>query len=232
MPILKPRYWIPRARLSIAMSSYPIYTPPHRAAEFTLSEKEASENFSHFIETSDERVNFLTEWLKSYFGVYLDYSKSGILSMQYWINMCGGSLIGGNRGIWSSYINYAPRWVDDFRSCNIIYDIGTYIGNYLIVKRPFLKWEMIKGTSFESFDRDFEYYNKPGLVGSYYPVGDPLSCALHVCHNLSNNIYIGDSMHRSDNYLKRFIQSALHISSYTPENVPETVGDISNEPLE
>lgn len=232
MQILKPRYWVPHTRLSIAVPRYPIYTPPHPAAERTLSEPEAKENFSYFIETAEYRVQYLSNWLKYYFGIYLDYSKYGLLSMQDWMNMHGGPLVARNEKILDGYINYDPKWEGDLRSCNIIYDIGTYIGQYLIKKRQFLKWEMLKSTSFESFDRDFEYYNKPTLGGSYYPIGDPLSCALDICRNLANNMYIGDSMYVSDSYLKRFIQTSLHFASYTPENVPETVGDISNGPLE
>ena len=232
MKILKPRYWIPRARLSIATSSYPVYVSPHRAAECALSEQMAQENFSHFVETSHDRVAALIEWLRLNFGVLADYSPSGLLSIQKWLNLYGGLLVYNTKEMMSSYLRYDPKWEREFIGCNIIYDIGTFIGNYLILKRPFLKWEMLKNTSFESFDKNCEYYNKPYLFGSYYPVGDPLMCSFDFCQNLKNNMYIGDSTYVGGDDIKLFIQNALYLASFTPENVPEIFGDVSNGPLE
>ena len=61
---------------------------------------------------------------------------NGLLALNTWINAHGGGLIGDHPNTATIFATYHPAWVDEYASYNVMVDVGIFIGEYLIAKRP------------------------------------------------------------------------------------------------
>ncbi|MFG1299303.1 hypothetical protein V5F49_05855 [Xanthobacter sp. V3C-3] len=164
MRILKPRYWYPYMRMSRALVDYPIYAPPHLKCESDLTDDEAQENCDYFMRVKDERLEIFLEWMWRNFRIRLSFKPESIDMFDRWAKFYNGSIVlDGQRMIWRSYNDYDPAWTGRFIGCNLFLDAGIYLGEYLIYKRPTIRWGMDKGY-FSKFDVDeIEEYDESSV---------------------------------------------------------------------
>src|SRR5580704_1000655 len=128
-----------------AIANYPLYDVPNKQEERTLDEPRVQENFDYFVRVRLDRLAFFQKWLRERFGVNATLDGNGLLALNAWVNAYGGGLIGDEPGVMTIFETYQPAWVGEYAGYNVMVDVGIFIGEYLIAKRPQLCWEIYRG---------------------------------------------------------------------------------------
>jgi hypothetical protein len=142
--MLLPYLWLRKRWLRRAMRNYPLYDPPHKIEERLLSKTQATENFDYFMQVRHQRVTYLQDWLRRNFWVVVTPDTTGVKALSRWANMYAGLLLDKRTTKVSppSYFTYEPSWTGDNAGCNVLFDTGTMIGEYLIANCPRLRWDV------------------------------------------------------------------------------------------
>ena len=143
--MLYPRLWLKHWRTRRALVGYPLYDAPHKQAEHTLKEVQFQENYDYFMNNRLKRLAFFQAWLKRHFRVDASINGDGLRAANAWVNDYGGALIGDEPDTMTIFASYMPRWEGQYVGYNVLYDIAIFIGEYLIFKRPKLRWELYRG---------------------------------------------------------------------------------------
>jgi hypothetical protein len=161
----------PLVPLEPLLAEYPLYDPPHKVEERVLPKEQAQENFDYFLRVRQERVAFLTTWLRAHFGVTLTPDQQGVAAMNKWMVQYGGLLL-PNETVSNSYFSYDPPWTGEGAGCNVLFDLATTFGEFLIANCPNLHWEMgpipdgFTKREFASYKTDFgSGFQRPVLTG-------------------------------------------------------------------
>jgi hypothetical protein len=149
MAVTYPRLWLKHWRARQALTNYPLYDVPHKAAERTLPEEQARENFDYFMRVKLDRLVFFQSWLRNNFRVNASLDAGGAQSVDRWVDDYGGGLIGDEWGRSSIFDSYQPTWIRRYAGCNVMVDLGIFMGEFMILKRPKLYWEMYQGHQIE-----------------------------------------------------------------------------------
>jgi hypothetical protein len=154
-----------RRRMSQALIDYPAYEPLHRQGPNCprhLPDQEAREfaargreNFSHFIEHRKERLVALKAFLAK-FGVAMDLEEKGLVAVSAWLPGNCSALVAdlGKDETMQIFFRYLVPWEGDFRGLNVIFDLGIFFGECVIIRNPLLHW-----------------INRPGVSDGGYAVG-------------------------------------------------------------
>jgi hypothetical protein len=176
--MLLPQIWLRRSRLRRALRDYPLYDPPHKVEERLLSKEKAAENFDYFMRVRHQRLVYFRNWLHRYFGVALMPDKAGVKALNRWGNKYAGLLLtaGPNGGPSDSYFTYDPPWTEENAGCNVVFDMGIALGEFVIVNCPKLHWALDPLSSVLPRQAKFlkrdqgSSYQRPRLTGSDNPV--------------------------------------------------------------
>lgn len=164
--MIHPRYWIKHAVARRALRDYPLYDVPHKRMERTMTEAEAQENFDYFMNVRVSRLAYFTDWLRRGFSVKATLDGDGITAVSDWADGYAGGLIKNDSyildNVWASY---APVWRETYAGFNVMTDIGIFLGEYLIAKRPRLAWEIYRGHEFEPATFEGASFMKPCIGG-------------------------------------------------------------------
>jgi hypothetical protein len=175
--VLLPHMAARKLWLKHALRGYPLYDPPHKVEERLLSDELAADNFAYFMHVRLHRMACFQDWLRRYFLVTLTPDAKGVRALSRWGNKYAGLLLnaGPTGRPTDSYFTYEPSWIGDDAGCNVVFDMGITLGEFLIVNCPKLHWDlestsatlprtakMLKGSPGMSFQR-------PALTGSDNP---------------------------------------------------------------
>jgi hypothetical protein len=163
--VIHPRFWFKHMRARRAVRGYPLYDVPHEQAEGTLPENQVQENFDYFMKVRLERLAFFRKWLLDNFGVNASLDGDGVRAVSRWVDDYGGGVIGDDTGAMTIFATYQPRWVGDYAGYNVMIDLGIFLGEYLISKRPRLHWEIYRGHAVEPATFKSIGYRRPHLGG-------------------------------------------------------------------
>ena len=142
--LMLPQAWVRQRWLRRALRAYPLYDPPHKVEEYLLSRGEAQENFDYFMRTREQRLDFFLVWLRRYFRVTIAFDAKGVRALNRWGNKYAGLLQqkdaeGDPDG---SFFDYSPPWTEDNAGCNVLFDMGTTLGEIVIANLPKLHWAL------------------------------------------------------------------------------------------
>lgn len=231
--MIYPRFWLKHSRVKRALKSYPLYDVPHKQSEQTLSEGEARENSDYFMRMRLERLAFFRNWLRANFGVVATLDGDGIRAMSRWVDDYGGGLIGDETYTMTIFAEYQPRWEGVYAGYNVMIDIGIFLGEYLISKRPRLHWDIYRGHVEEPATFRSVGYMRPHLGGMPRKWAcDVLTTGYAVVATSRNQSVIGhDHYYDEKDALVGEAKSALHDSRQPDGYEPIIAGDSKNEPL-
>lgn len=228
-----PRFWLKHARVKGVLKAYPIYDVPYRQSEQTLSEGEARENSDYFMRVRLDRLAFFRKWLRANFGVVATLDGDGIRAMSRWVDDYGGGLIGDETYTMTIFAEYQPRWEGVYAGYNVMIDIGIFLGEYLISKRPRLHWDIYRGHVEEPATFRSVGYMRPHLGGM--PRGgacDVLTSGYGVVATSRNRCVIGRNHYYDEkDVLVRVAKEQLYYSRLPDGNEPIIIRDSKNEPL-
>ena len=229
---IHPRYWLRHASVRRAIRNYPYYDVPHKQKEITLGEQMAQENFSYFMGERVTRLSYFTGWLRTNFRIDAALTGDGLRKVSQWVDDYGGALIGDEADRLSIYQCYQPRWEGPYVGYNVMMDIGVFLGEYLVSKRPKLGWEIYRGNDNIPTNRLEVEYLKPCLGGiPLFPIF-PLNTAFGVVANSHQRALIQSNYdHTLPDALIIGAKSALYMSRMMADPNTVVIGDSSNECL-
>jgi hypothetical protein len=135
--------WLRKRRLERALREYPLYDPPHKVEERLLSREKAAENFDYFMRVRLQRVAYFRQWLRRHFGVVVTLDERGVRALNRWAVDYAGLLlvkdVNGNPTM--SYFTYDPPWTGESAGHNVIFDMGTMLGEAIVANCPKLRWD-------------------------------------------------------------------------------------------
>jgi len=230
--MIRPRYWIKHFIARRASRGYPLYDVPHKQSERTMTEAEAQENFHYFMSVRLHRLAYFLEWLRENFAVNATLNGEGLTAVSNWADEYGGGLIQyeGHVAL-EIWANYRPIWDAAYAGLNVMIDIGIFQGEYLMVKRPKLHWEIYRGQEVEPATYGSIQFMKPCLGGfPRFWNGFPLRAGAGAIINGRGLATVGDHMARNGSLVLDAKQN-LHLSNFLDGNDPLVVGDYRNEQL-
>jgi hypothetical protein len=192
--LLLPHMWLRKRWLRRALRDYPLYDPPHKVEERLLSKVQATENFEYFMRVRHQRMAYLHAWLRRCFWVALTPDIKGVKALSRWGNKYAGLLLEAKPtgGPTNTYFTYDPPWAGNNAGCNVLFDMGITLGEFLIANCPKLYWDidptssilprtakMLKRESGMSFQR-------PEVTGSDNPAWSWPS--LHYVHTFAHQM--------------------------------------------
>jgi hypothetical protein len=131
------------------------------------------------------------------------------------------------------YSTYQPQWTGALAGYNVTIDLGIFLGEYLIAKRPRLFWDIYRGHAIEPATYDSDGYLRPHLSGM--PRGwacDVLRLSLGaVAHSRQNSKIGRDRMFIEKDVLIRVARGELYASRLPDGDSPIIFGDSKNEPI-
>lgn len=172
---LLPHMWLRKRWLTYALRNYPPYDPPHKVEERVLPKEKALENFEYFMSVRQARVAFFQKWLWRYFRTGVRANERGIRALNRWARRYSGLVFVGSRERQISYFTYDPPWYGVYAGCNVVFDIGITLGEFIIANCPKLRWAMdptsalLPNTARESKRSFGTGYQRPELTGFDHP---------------------------------------------------------------
>lgn len=231
-PIVNPRFWLRHWRVRRALRTYPLYDVPHKQEEETLDESGVQDNFNYFMRVRHERLAFFQNWLRTGFGVHASLNGDGLVALNKWVNAYGGGLIGDEFKRMTIFATYAPAWVGAYAGYNVMIDIGIFVGEYLIAKRPRLHWDIFRGYPGRGGKLTGLYLNRPHLVG--FPResrADPLATGYGVVAGSRKRSYLGPRSLSDPEAIINHCKCSLYEANLPEGEGRYTFGDYSNEPI-
>ena len=191
------------------------------------------ENFAYFVRVRLDRLAFFQNWLRDWFAVKATLNGDGLLALNEWVNAYGGRLIGDYPNEATIFASYQPAWVGEYAGYNVMVDIGIFVGEYLIAKRPQLHWEVYRGHTNEDGELTGPNLERPQLGG--FPRGwgdDVLGMGYGVVADSRTRSHVGHDplVSDRDGMIKR-CKTKLHLANVPDSGGPFIFGDYSNEPI-
>ena len=165
--MIYPSLWLAHARARSALNGYPLYDVPHKRAERTLSMEQAQENYAYFLSCKASRLTFFQAWLRRNFRVVLSIDGAGLLALNAWVKHYGGGLIDDDPFQATTFDSYSPIWTREYAGYNVMIDIGIFLGEYLISKRPHLRWQFHLGYALApAASKEMTSHHRP-IIGGF-----------------------------------------------------------------
>jgi|SRR5882762_1815560 len=132
------------ARIKEATASYPFYDRPHKQKPTLLYE--AQENFDYFMRVRLDRLAFFQHWLMTHFDVNTSFDSDGASAVCRWVDRYGDALLGDRDRDQFSFPYYSMSWIKDNPGYSVIFDLGIFVGEFVIEKRPWCRWALVQET--------------------------------------------------------------------------------------
>lgn len=231
--MIYPRLFLKHWKVRRAIVDYPLYEVPNKQAEETLDEARVQENFAYFMRVRLDRLAYFQKWLREWFRVRASLDGNGLLAVNAWINAYGGGLIGDRFGSATVFATYQPTWAGEYIGYNVMVDIGIFLGEYLIAKRPKLHWDIYRGHPDEDGKLTGLNLKRPQLGG--FPRQwrkDVLGLGYGSVAGARLDSHIGQFRRFNDpDGLIKHCKTSLHLANVPDDDRPFLFGDYSNEPI-
>jgi hypothetical protein len=233
MKVTYPRLWLKHWRVRQALVNYPLYDVPHKTRERDLPEAQVRENFAYFMRVRHKRLADFQSWLHGNFRYDASLDAAGAEQLSRWIDEYGGGVIDDEPGSMSIFESYSPTWVDRYAGYNTMIDLGIFMGEFIILKRPKLFWEIYQGHEIEPATFESAGYQRPIIGG--LPRGwkkDVLTLGYGSIANSHEASKIG---HNRISYgptrIIPHLKSTLYAARLPDGTDPLVIGDSRNEQL-
>jgi hypothetical protein len=174
---LKPKNWYAAWRVRSAMDGYPVYVPPNPHNEIELPASKAKENFDYFLQQRLPRLQYFRDFMQKV-GVDANTSDNGLTAVSDWFARYGGLLLHfqpRDTSTLRAFMNYVPPWMGEHIGINVVWDLGTYIGECVIARRPRAHWDLNTGNP-DPVSLEALGYQRPCVSGlDWPPYRDPIT---------------------------------------------------------
>ena len=128
-----------------------------------LAKREIRANFDYFLEQKAKRLEHLAKYMAR-FSIALRLERDALPALDGWLYRYGGHLIPGGGEAVSALADYEPAWDGAFRGLNIVNDISTFAGDYVVSRNPNVRWDVWYGDG-SKYDYEEKGFGQPCLFG-------------------------------------------------------------------
>jgi hypothetical protein len=200
-----------RDKVLAALANYPVYAPPIPRRIYKKSD--AYKNFQYFLATRQERQAALGRFFDA-FGLSLRFEPQALYDVSAWVHRYGIHLVNVDASVDVNICarDYKPKWTGELKVINVMYDIGTYFGEYICHNNENAKWVLDVPEAREFKDALGAFM--PAVDGLHKLVKRPLDIhviTIHACEiSMSVKIQgpVSGSTYSKDDGLARFIEYA------------------------
>lgn len=196
-----------RRRLHAALADdYPVYAPPHRQgpnyargtqdvndsafrSSFADFSARAGEMFDYFLSHRDERISCLSAFLKKW-DVQVDTDDDGLSAVSRWCPINCGALVADlkERSTRQEFLNMSTPWTGKNHGFNVIFDLGIFIGEYIIARNPRMEWKYRLAMSRDGYT-SLSGYELEGIGDIEKTILlDPMVCMYRICLQAENDL--------------------------------------------
>jgi len=93
-----------------------------------------------------DRLAFFQNWLLTHFAVNATFDSAGASAVGRWVDRYGDVLLGGQDRDRFEFPYHSKAWTKDNPGYSVIFDLGIFIGEFVIEKRPWCRWELTQET--------------------------------------------------------------------------------------
>ncbi len=155
-----PKPLVERRRcMSELLAEYPVYEPPYRQGRdfprrtrnqdedeyFRLGREFAArgeENFAYFLAQREVRLAALGGFLRK-FDVTMGLDDAGLQAVSAWCPGNYGALVARHHEDATRHAFFElAAWTGRLRGLNVIFDLGIFLGECAIARRPKLRWKI------------------------------------------------------------------------------------------
>lgn len=174
---VRPTLWHRAWKVNSALQDYPIYDPPHLRNEIELPLGEARDNFRYFLDTCAFRLEALSNFLTR-FGICATTTDIGLAEVSSWFDRYAGLLLAfrpRTGTTFRAFVDRQPPWTGEHIGINVVWDLGIYVGECIIARRPSAYWDLDTGGP-DPLSREAVGYQRPCVAGLYWPTEcDPIT---------------------------------------------------------
>jgi hypothetical protein len=127
------------SRVKRASASYPLYDPPHKKPK---RRPQAEDNFDYFMRVRLGRLAFFQQWLRTNFDLTSSLDRDGVIAISQWADRYGCGLFGDEFDDPLFFRAYGRDWTGSYTGYNVIFDLGIFVGEFVIGKRPPTCWAL------------------------------------------------------------------------------------------
>lgn len=161
--MLHPKSWLDSWQLKKVVSDYPVYSPPYPRNHSSLTLRQAQENFSFFTDQKERRLRRFATFLAE-FETAATLDNTGVQQVGRWVHRYGAHLITSDRRECPrTYYSFNPPWIGPYQGLNVVWDLATYAGDWIIAKNPFCAWELDLGDE-DRISRSLPGYLRPCVM--------------------------------------------------------------------
>jgi hypothetical protein len=131
-------------RIKEAMVDYSFYDRPHKRKPKVLHE--AQENLEYFMRVRLERLALFRSWLHTHFDVDASFDSDGAFKTSRWLDRYAEGLLSSNDRDQQSFPHYSKWWTEKDPTYSVLFDLGIFVGEFVIEKRPWCRWELVQET--------------------------------------------------------------------------------------
>jgi hypothetical protein len=195
LSMLKPKVWFDALKLRGALKKYPVYSPPNMRNEIELPIGMAKENFNYFQTNLASRQTSFRTFMKT-FAIDATTDDRGLVAVSEWFNRYGGLLLyykPRSATTLRAFVNYDPPWIGRHIGINVVWDLGTYIGNCIIARRASAHWDLNTGDP-DPMSCSALGFHRPQVAGLYWPTEcDPVTKVFLDSQLLRHHVRLGPS---------------------------------------
>jgi hypothetical protein len=145
--------------------------------EIELPLSVAKENFRYFKQNIGYRMEAFRGFMKT-FSIDAKTDDRGLAAVSTWFGHSGGLLLyykPRDTTTLHAFVSYDPPWIGRHIGINILWDIGTYVGECIIARRQSAHWDINTGGP-DPLSREGLGFHRPHIEGLYWPVAcDPIT---------------------------------------------------------
>jgi hypothetical protein len=146
--------------LTKALINYPAFSPPNTLEWPRDSFQNADENYLYFIHQKDQRLADFISWLLL-FEVVAPLTEEGLTSLDQWFDEYGPHLVSRSElSDKNALSDFTPTWVGPLAHLNVLWDLGTFVGEFICKRNPKAKWCLNTG-DYESAKSEEQNYLRP-----------------------------------------------------------------------
>jgi hypothetical protein len=159
------------SRVKNAIANYPFYDRPHKQKPKLL--RQAQDNFDYFMRVRLHRLEFFQGWLQTHFDVNPSFNGDGASAVSRWLDRYGEALLSDDDRDQYSFPYYSKSWTKENPTYSVIFDLGIFVGEFVIEKRPWCHWALMQETPDKPSIKKSLAKLKPALF--FQPKGDPMA---------------------------------------------------------
>lgn len=191
--MLRPHAWFDALRIQQVIKNYPVYSPPITQNEIDLPLIKAKENFAFFKQNIAFRMEVFRALLKR-FSISATTNDQDLAAVSEWFDRYGGLLRYyrlRDTSTLNAFVHYDPRWIGRYIGINVIWDIGIYVGECIIARRRYARWDINTGDP-DPLSCKALGFHRPHIEGlSWPPSCDPITHVFDICHVMCRRVRFG-----------------------------------------